>query len=186
MHYEEWKAKRRQQAAEEREPVVEPMPSASVTAPPVAADGLEGFQWNEERDKAIQDLLDSTVPGTMPAVHVQLQAIRHAIIEKSVSAERAFQLLAEVDQYLNQLLLAEQAKPPVDHDDVSNAREDKMRALSAWREASTALRQYAEDEREVLLDVAAYAADQGSAFLATARRLLLHCEPEPEFEDDDE
>lgn len=182
MHYEEWKAKKRREEAEVEAAPFEPT-SEGAAAPPPAPDGSEDFQWNEDRDRAIQELLETTVPGTLPAVHLQIQTIRNGLIEKKIETDRARQLLAEVDQYLTDLIRKEEAKIPIDHPDVSKAREEKLKALYAWRESSGSLREYAQEERQVYLDVAAYAADQGSAFLATARRLLLQCEPEPDPEE---
>ncbi|MBX3172050.1 MAG: hypothetical protein KF760_31880 [Candidatus Eremiobacteraeota bacterium] len=179
MHYEEWKAKKRREEAEAQANPFEPAAAGAEASPP-PPDGSEDFQWNEDRDRAIQELLETTVPGTLPAVHVQIQMIRHGLIEKTVAPERARQLLSEVDQYLTDLIRKEEAKVPIDHPDVSKAREEKLKALYAWRESSGSLSQYSQEDRQVFLDVAAYAADQGSAFLATARRLLLQCEPEPE------
>lgn len=178
MHYEEWKKKRRREEAEAEANPFEP--SSAVEAVPPPPDGSEDFQWNEERDRAIQELLETTVPGTLPAVHLQIQIIRNGLIEKTIATERVHQLLSEVDAYLTGLIRKEEAKVTVDHPEVSKAREEKLKALYAWRESSGSLREYSNEERSVYLDVAAYAADQGSAFLATARRLLLQCEPEPE------
>lgn len=178
MHYEEWKKRRRQEAEAEEMPF-EPT-AEGAEPPPPAPDGSEDFQWNEDRDRAIQDLLETTVPGTLPAVHLQIQTIRHGLIEKTIVSERANQLLAEVDGYLNDLIRKEETKVVIDHPEVSKARDEKLKALYAWRESAGSLREYAREDRQVFLDVAAYAADQGSAFLATARRLLLQCEPEPE------
>lgn len=182
MHYEEWKAKKRREEAQAEAQPFEPA-AEGAEAPPPAPDGSEDFQWNEDRDRAIQELLETTVPGTLPAVHLQIQTIRHGLIEKTVAPERAQQLLLEVDHYLTDLIRKEEAKVPIDHPDVSKAREEKLKALYAWRESSSSLGEYSREERQVFLDVAAYAADQGSAFLATARRLLLQCEPEPEDDD---
>ncbi|MBS2037110.1 hypothetical protein JST97_19135 [bacterium] len=182
MHYNEWKAKRRREEAEAANNPFEPS-SEGTPPPPPPPDGSEDFQWNEDRDRAIQELLETTVPGTLPAVHLQIQTIRHGLIEKTIPAERAQQLLAEVDKYLTDLIRKEEAKVPIDHPEVSKAREEKLKALYAWRESAGSLREYSNEERSVYLDVAAYAADQGSAFLATARRLLLQCEPEPEEEE---
>lgn len=178
MHYQEWKARRQREAAEAE---ANPAPEVPEGPPPEPeADGSEGFQWNEERDKAIQDLLETTVPGTLPSVHLQIQAIRNGLIEQTLGAEQANDLLCEVDRYLNDLIRKEEAKVPIDHPEVAQARDEKLRALYAWRESSGSLREYSKEEKNVYLEVAAYAADQGSAFLATARRLLLQCEPEPE------
>ncbi|MFN8607966.1 MAG: hypothetical protein U0931_10565 [Vulcanimicrobiota bacterium] len=185
MHYNEWKAKRRREEAEAAAHAFEPA-AEGAPPPPPPPDGSEDFQWNEDRDRAIQELLETTVPGTLPAVHLQIQAIRHGLIEKTLASERAHQLLTEVDIYLTSLIKKEEAKVPIDHPEVSKAREEKLKALYAWRESSGSLREYSNEERTVYLDVAAYAADQGSAFLATARRLLLQCEPEPEDEEGEE
>lgn len=182
MHYEEWK-KRRRQEAEAEDAHLEPSAEAAAAAP-TAPDGSEDFQWNEDRDRAIQDLLETTVPGTLPAVHLQIQMIRHGLIEKTIVKERAHQLLGEVEGYLNDLIHKEESKYVIDHPEVSKARDEKLKALYAWRESAGSLREYANEDRQVFLEVAAYAADQGSAFLATARRLLLQCEPEPEDEED--
>ena len=178
MRYEEWKARRQSEAAEAEANPAPELPEGPP--PPPEADGSEGFQWNEERDKAIQDLLETTVPGTLPSVHLQIQAIRNALLEHTLGAEQANDLLCEVDRYLNELIRKEEAKVPIDHPEVAGARDEKLRALYAWRESSGSLRDYSKEEKNVYLEVAAYAADQGSAFLATARRMLLQCEPEPE------
>jgi len=199
-YYQEWKDKKRR-AAEEHAQEGEAEDAAWAAAlgpehgigseePTLAVAGIapEAFQWTEERDRAIQELLESTAPGTLPAVHVQLQSIHNGLLTGGLDKERATMLLAEVDGYLQSLIRQEENRVQVDHEGFVSAREDKLRALSAWQESSNSLRQFIEKDEKVFLDVATYAADQGSAFLAASRRQLLESEPEPEpeFEDEDE
>ena len=113
--FEEWKQKRAQQSASPDAPETEAEPA--VPAPAVSLQQIpEAFQWTEERDRAIQELLETTVPGTLPAVHKQLQSIRHALVGGNLPEQRARQLLAEVQAYLRKHLQAEAGKRPVDHE----------------------------------------------------------------------
>lgn len=177
--FQEWKQKR---AAAEALDVPSSEPAEPAEIP---ADGSEDFQWTEERDQAILRLLETTAPGTLPSVHLQIQAIRHALMAGSLEAQRAGWLLNELESYLGEQIRQEEAKPPVDHPGVTRALEDKVKALSAWLQATEGLREYLEKPEEVFLNVSSYAADQGSAFLASARRLILECEPDPENSEDE-
>lgn len=184
MNYQEWKEKKARERAAE---AAEFEPTASEQPAPVAlADAPELFQWTEDRERAIQELLETTVPGTLPAVHIQLQAIRHALVGGNLPKDRAQMLLDEVDGYLRGHEQLEGAKARVDHPGVTQARDEKARALAAWRESCSALREYLNNGEAVYLEVAAYAGDQGSAFLAASRRIMLQSEPEPEPEEDEE
>lgn len=175
--FEEWKQKRAQQGEAEESSALS-IGAQEAHAP--LAEAPEDFQWSEERDQAIQRLLETTVPGTLPSVHKQLQAIRQGLQFNNLAVPRGRQLLMEVQTYLRQHLQAENRKPPVDHEDVTRARQEKVNALHAWQQSAQALQDYLDKREDVYFEVAAYAADQGSAFLASCRRLLLECEPEPE------
>lgn len=182
--FQEWKE--RKAAAEAATEAVDLPDSGLEEKREVPADGSEDFQWSEERDQAIFRLLDTTAPGTLPSVHIQLQAIRHALMAGTLEPPRARWLLNELEGYLRSQLRHEEAKTPVDHPGVTRARDDKIKALYAWRQAAEGLREYLDKSEEIFLEVSSYAADQGSAFLASARRHILECEPEPEPCDDDE
>ncbi len=183
--YEQWKRKQAQQSTCDEEPEeaagVDPVPGQLADERPLA-EKPEFFQWTEERDRQIQELLETTVPGTLPAVHRQLQSIRQALQAEELAPERAHQLLGEVLGYLRQQEQQMRARPIIEHPDVQQARQEQSRALAAWQEAAEALLSFSEKRESVYLEVANYAADQGSAYLAASRRLLLECEPEPEEE----
>ena len=188
--FEEWRQRRAQAAEAEKEndgdggqAVAVPSPAAS-TRP---EETPEFFEWTEDRDRAIQEFLETTTPGTLPSVHRQLLAILQGLRHGNLAKEPGWQLLAEVEAYLDQKIRAEECKVPVAHPVFLSARADKLKAFYAWEEACSALRTFMQDGEGVQLEVAAYACDQGSAFLAAARRLLLESEPledEPFSEDD--
>jgi hypothetical protein len=187
--FQEWKQKRAQESATAPDPAsasFEPTPGPAAGDLPAPKDAPERFQWTEERDQAIQQLLETTVPGTLPSVHGQLQAIRHKLLSAELPSDRAQQLLGEVQAYLRTHLAAESGKRPVSHAGLTRARSDKLNALHAWQQCAEAMLQYLEKKEDVYLEVAAYAGDQGSAFLASSRRLLLESEAdaEPEFDED--
>lgn len=192
--FEEWKQKRAQEPTEGAAPADGALAAPRTIEEQAVSlkDVPELFQWTEERDKAIQELLETTVPGTLPSVHQQLQSMRNAILDEKLSKERARELLAEVNAYLASHLRTESGKTPSSHAGLNRARNDKLNGLYAWQQCSDALRDYLDKGEDVYLEVAAYAGDQGSAFLASARRQLLESEPEPdgyeepEEEDDEE
>lgn len=173
--FQEWKQKKAAAEAAESAPVLEPQPDPEAPL----AEKPEAFQWNEDRERAIQEFLETTSPGTLPSVHLQLQAIRHAVMKNEINRQRAQALINEVNGYLLGLIRQEEAKPAIEHEGMTQAREDKLRALYAWRESSDALADYLSKNEDVYLEVSAYAGDQGSAFLAAARRNILESEPEP-------
>jgi len=181
--FQEWKE--RKAAAEAATAAVDRPDPPQQHQIVLQAEGSEDFQWSEERDEAIFRLLDSTAPGTLPSVHLQLQSIRHALIAGTLDSSRARWLLNELEGYLRLHLGQEEAKIPVDHPGVTRARDDKIKALCAWRQAAEGLREYLDRSEEVFLEVSSYAADQGSAYLASARRHILECEPEPELSADE-
>lgn len=179
--YEQWKRKQAQQAAEE--PVGEldddaPLPTLAPREIPLA-EKPEFFQWTEDRERQIQELLETTVPGTLPSVHRQLQSIRQALQAGELADERARHLLAEVLGYLRQKEQQFGSRANIQHPSVQQARQEQSRALASWREAADSLLTFLDNRENVYLEVSNYAADQGSGYMAAARRLLLECEPEP-------
>jgi hypothetical protein len=172
----EWKEKRAREQAEETS--FEPGQANEFV--PLAEEHPEFFQWCEDRDRAINELLETTAPGTIPAVARQLHSLRQALLAGSLTSETAPRYLAEVESYINQQFAQEESKPEIDHPAMQQASEEKSRALVAWQEAAQALKDYLEKDEKVYLEVAAYATDQGCGFLSTARRILLENEPEPE------
>lgn len=186
--FQEWKQKRAQEGAaapDATSATFEPTAGQPPVEAPAPKDAPERFQWTEERDQAIQQLLETTVPGTLPSVHVQLQAIRHALLGGELPADRAGKLLGEVQAYLRAHLQTENSKRGVNHAGLTRARNDKLNALHAWEQCADAMLQYLEKKEDVYLEVAAYAGDQGSAFLASSRRLLLESEADAEPEEPD-
>lgn len=179
--FAEWKKKKAEEEAAEQGPLEPTLPDPHAPL----AEKPEAFQWNEERERAIQEFLETTSPGTLPSVHLQLQAIRHAVIKNEIPRQRAQALINEVNGYLLGHIRQEEAKPRIEHEGMCQARDDKLRALYAWRECSDALEKYLAKNEEVYLEVSAYAGDQGSAFLAAARRHILESEPEPPEEDEE-
>lgn len=182
-YYAQWQEKRRKEAAEAAGSEAE---VAADSAPVVAAqpeDAPEFFEWTEDRERAIQECLETTVPGTLPTVHLQLQSVLQALKHGNLASPQAYPLIREIEVYLDGKVRYEERKVPVAHPSFLVARADKLKALYAWEEACRALREFVRDGQAVQLEVAAYAADQGSAFLAGVRRTLLEAEP---FEDEDE
>lgn len=175
-YYQEFKDRRARERAEGLTFELETV-GGDLDAP--LAEKPEDFQWTEDRERAIVELLESAVPGTQPAVARQIQAIRLALLEEQIAPERARALLDEVDAYLRDQLREEEGKAPVDDPDWMEGRSDKLNALCAWQEAASGIRQYLNNGEKVYLEVASYAGDQGSAFLSSARRLILQAEPEP-------
>jgi len=143
-----------------------------------AEESPEYFEWTEDRERAIQECLETTVEGTLPRVHLQLTAIQQALQHGNLAPQNACLLLDEIDAYLGDKILREEAKIPVAHPAFLSARADKLKALYSWQESSAALREFLAEGETVQMDVARYAADQASAFLAAARRELLLNEPE--------
>ena len=179
--YEQWKQKQAQQAPEEDfEELGEDAPLPSMVPREASlVEKPEFFQWTEDRDRQIQELLETTVPGTLPSVHRQLQSIRQALQAEELPDDRGRQLLAEVLGYLRQKEQQLESRPNIQHPSVQEARQEQSRALSSWREAAESLLTFLGNRESVYLEVANYAADQGSAYMAASRRLLLECEPEP-------
>jgi hypothetical protein len=182
-YYQQWQEKRRREAAAESAERGQQEEQAGLepVASPQPEDAPEFFQWTEDRERAIQECLESTVPGTLPTVHVQLQSLLQGLQHGNLAPELAGALIAEVEAYLDQKIRHEERKVPVAHQAFLEARADKLKALYAWEESCRALREFLREGEGVQLEVAAYAADQGSAFLAGARRMLLEAEP---FDDD--
>lgn len=164
---------------EPEEPQVEAAPEvpASTEAEPAPDDSPEYFEWTAERERAIQRLLESAPEGNLPTVHLQLSAIHQALKHGNLDSGQAEKLLDEVDGYLARSIAAEERKVPVAHAAFLAARADKLKAFCAYLEASGSLRDFLSSKQEVHLDVAAYAADQGSSFLAGARQTLFEAEP---------
>lgn len=167
-------------------PSSEEAPETFAPAPPEGEpepapdESPEYFEWTAERERAIQRYLESAPEGVLPTVHVQLAAIHQALKHGNLEAAQAEKLLDEVDGYLAQRISAEERKVPVAHTAFLNARADKLKAFYAFLEASGAMREFLCGGETVQLDVAAYAADQGTAFLAGARQMIFEAEPEGE------
>ena len=171
--------------AQPEEPGVESAPETFVETPqvepePAPDESPEYFEWTAERERAIQRFLEAAPEGALPTVHVQLSAIHQALKHGNLEAAQAERLLDEVDGYLGRLIGAEERKVPVAHAEFLAARADKLKAFYAYLEASGAMREFLVGGEPVHLDVAAYAADQGSAFLAGARQTLFEAEPAEE------
>lgn len=177
-------------AAEAHEAVVTPEPDvAEEPAPesfvetiseadaPELEPAPEYFEWTADRERAIQRFLEAAPEGALPTVHVQLSAIHQALKHGNLDPAQARILLDEVDGYLGRHIALEECKVPVADVAFLNARADKLKAFHAFLEASGNLREFLEGGEGVHLDVAAYAADQGSAFLAGARQVLFDAEP---------
>ncbi len=150
-------------------------PVLEVEAPFV--EGPEFFEWTAERERAIQRLLEEGPEGTLPTVHLQLVAIHQALKLGELESHQAVALLDEVDGYLGRRIGAEERKATVADPGFLSARAEKLKAFYAYLEASGSLREYVGGGEAVHLEVAAYAADQGTAFLAAARQLLFEVEP---------
>ena len=146
-------------------------------AEPEAEPSPEYFEWTADRERAIQRFLEAAPEGALPTVHVQLSAIHQALKHGNLDATQAARLLDEVDGYLGRHIALEERKVPVADVAFLSARGDKLKAFHAYLEASGNLREFLEGGQAVHLDVAAYAADQGSAFLAGARQVLFDAEP---------
>ena len=166
--------------APEPEPVAEPEvvpPPPEPEAEPEPEESPEYFEWTAERERAIQRCLETAPEGTLPTVHVQLSAIHQALKHGNLPAQHALKLLDEIDAYLARHIALEERKVPVAHQEFLNARADKLKAFHAYSEAANALREFVSAGQPVHLDVSAYAADQGTAFLASARQTLFDVEP---------
>lgn len=146
----------------------------------------EEFQWSADRERALTEALQQSPEGAVPRVHLQLQAIAQGLEAKSLGSERALELLSEVAAYLSARLQAEHRKAPVKDELFMLSRTEKINSLYAYQESLTALVEYCRQEDPLQLKVASYAADQGQAFLATARQTLMEAEPECVDDDDDE
>lgn len=159
----------------------EGLAAESETGPEAAADeSPEFFEWTAERERAIQRLLEASPEGALPTVHGQIAAIHQALKLGELEPQAAVLLLDEVDGYLARRIGAEERKVVVAHPAFLSARAEKLKAFSAYLEASGSLREFVSGGEAVHLDVAAYAADQGTAFLAAARQLLFEAEPPDE------
>ena len=144
------------------------------------ADGSpEFFEWTAERHRAIEEALGACPAGVLPRAHRQLEEIRRALESGEVAPERALALLDEVDDYLARRTSELAGRVPVAHTAVIDSRSDRERALDAYDQSVTALREYLATGDRVHLDLAAYTADQGSASLASARMAIMEAEPEP-------
>lgn len=149
--------------------------SASVAG---TADDAELFEWSADREQAIFDALREMPQGAVPRVHAQLDAIARGLESGKLEKAYALGLLGEVDEYLAARIAAEECKTPVAHDAFIASRADKLNALYAWAESAAALREFIETGEQVHLKVAAYAADQGHAYLTGSREVLLAADPE--------
>lgn len=170
--------------APEPEPVAEPEVVPPPPEPePEPEESPEYFEWTAERERAIQRCLETAPEGSLPTVHIQLSAIHQALKHGNLGSDQALPLLDEIDAYLARHIALEERKVPVAHQEFLNARADKLKAFHAYLEASSSLREFVAGGEAVHLDVSAYAADQGTAFLAGARQTLFDVEP---LEEDEE
>lgn len=184
-----------EEAAAPVQVVAEPEPEA--TAPPEAPETFvetppegepepepdespEFFEWTADRERAIQRFLETAPEGALPTVHRQLTAIHQALKHGNLDPKQAVFLLDEVDGYLAERISAEERKVPVADAAFLMARGEKLKAFDAFLEASGAMREYLANGETVQLDVAAYAADQGTTYLAGARQMIFDVEPEDE------
>lgn len=177
-----------EEAATSAEIVVEPEPGPPAEPPetlvettpeaaPEPEESPEFFEWTADRERAIQRFLETAPEGALPTVHIQLTAIHQALKHGNLDPQQAVLLLDEVDGYLAERISAEECKVPVADAAFLMARGDKLKAFFAFLEASGAMREYLASGETVQLDVAVYAADQGTAFLAGARQLNFDAEP---------
>ena len=183
-----------EEASAEAEVVAEPeaLPEAQVETPPKPEpepepepepdESPEFFEWTADRERAIQRLLETAPEAALPTVHLQLTAIHQALKHGNLDPQQAERLLDEVDGYLAERIAAEEGKVPVADAAFLMARGDKLKAFHAYLEASGAMREFLAHGETVQLDVAAYAADQGTAFLAGARQMIFDAEPPEEDE----
>ncbi|MBX3172445.1 MAG: hypothetical protein KF760_33885 [Candidatus Eremiobacteraeota bacterium] len=170
-------------AEPESQPANVPPETFQETPPepePEPDESPEFFEWTADRERAIQRFLETAPEGALPTVHVQLTAIHQALKHGNLDPKQAMLLLDEVDGYLAERISAEERKVPVADAAFLMARGDKLKAFYAFLEASGAMREFLASGETVQLDVAAYAADQGTAFLAGARQLIFDAEPPEE------
>lgn len=166
------------------ETVVEPSVEPEVAIEPEVVEeeaepepSPEYFEWTAERERAIQRCLEAAPEGSLPTVHLQLSAVHQALKHGILDLGRAGQLLDEIEAYLARHISLEERKVPVAHAEFLGARADKLKAFHAYAEACNSLREFVAGGEPVHLDVSAYAADQGTAFLAGARQTLFDTEP---------
>ena len=142
----------------------------------------DDFEWDADREQALLDALEETVEGSSPLIHRYIESVMIGLRAETMSADEARATLSEIQDYLTDNIDWEQSKPPVDHPEFMQSREDKLNALFAWRESAGALTEYLDNREEVQLKVAVYAAEQGKSFLEQSLDLLMSCEP---LEDED-
>lgn len=143
-----------------------------------ADDAPEFFEWTADRHRAIEKALGEAPSGALPRVHSQLEAVAGALENGALALEEALHLLAEVEAYLEQRNTHLGTRVPVAHAAVIDSRADRQRALDAYSEALASLREYLATGDAIHLQVARYATEQGSSFLACARSVILAAEPE--------
>lgn len=143
------------------------------------------FEWDADREQALLDALEETVEGSSPLIHRYIESVMVGLRAETMTADEARATLSEIQDYLTDNIDWEQSKPPVEHPEFMQSREDKLNALFAWRESANALTEYLENREEVQLKVATYAAEQGKSFLEQSLDLLMSCEPLDE-EDEEE
>lgn len=164
----------------EPQPEPQPQPQPEPQPEPEPDESPEFFEWTADRERAIQRFLETAPEGALPTVHLQLTAIHQALKHGNLDPKQAVALLDEVDGYLAERISAEEGKVPVADAAFLMARGDKIKAFYAFLEASGAMREFLASGEAVQLDVAVYAADQGTAFLAGARQMIFDAEPPEE------
>lgn len=138
----------------------------------------EFFEWTAERHRAIDEALGACAARPLPRVHCQLEEIRRALEGGHLAHEPALALLDEIDDYLARRVGELTRRVPVAHAAVIDSRADRERALDAYGQSVAALREYLATGDRIHLDLAIYTADQGSACVASARRVIMEAQPE--------
>jgi hypothetical protein len=142
------------------------------------------FEWDADREQALLDALDETIEGTSPLIHQYIETVMTGLKAETMSKDQAREALLEIESYLSDNIEWEQSKHPVENEEFMQSRKDKLNALFAWRESTSALGQYLDSGEEMQLKIASYAAEQGRGFLEQSLDLLMACEPDEEDDED--
>ena len=152
---------------------------------PAEEDAEDEFEWDADREQALLDALEETVEGSSPIVHRYIETVMAGLKAETMPAEEATEMLGEIQAYLDDQIEWEQSKPPVEHEDFMQSRKDKLNALFAWSESRAAITEYLLNGDAVQLKVASYAAEQARGFLEQSLDLLMACEPEDDWEEEE-
>ena len=152
---------------------------------PAEEDAEDEFEWDADREQALLDALEETVEGSSPIVHRYIETVMAGLKAETMPVEEATEMLTEIQAYLDDQIEWEQSKPPVEHEDFMQSRKDKLHALFAWSESRAAIAEYMQSGDAVQLKVASYAAEQARGFLEQSLDMLMACEPEEDWDEDD-